>query len=351
MTSRRRPMRWGRMSLIMIVVVLVGAGARAIWANGVFANSPTGFAGSCKVAGHLPGIADIEIANGVAFLSASSARGPASGDGIYALVNGKPVRLAGTPKDFHPRGIGLTASPDGNGLYLLAVNRHSTGKFSIDSFEVTNPTTAPALVAQGTVQGGLLINPQDVAAAGPSTFYVANGTAGSNPVLHGLAAYGVIPGGNVLYFGGSAFRVVTDGLYGTRSLTLTPDGQHLIVAGLLSRDLKSFTRESFGGTLTEDKSLTLPTGPEKITQDGQGDLWVAGHASLPAWRAFSSDPARPSPSQVVRVSLANGVPQSVFQVYGNDGKEIAGASVAAYDGHHLLIGSTLDGRLLDCTAQ
>jgi hypothetical protein len=41
----------------------------------------------------------------------------------------------------------------------------------------------------------------------------------------------------------------------------------------------------------------------------------------------------------------------VFQVYGNDGKEIAGASVAAYDGHHLLIGSTLDGRLLDCTAQ
>jgi arylesterase/paraoxonase len=350
MSIRRRPMRWGRMSLIMIVVVLAGAAARAIWANGVFAASPTGFAGACKVAGRLPGVADIEFAGNTAFIAAASARGPASGDGIYALTpDGKLAKLAGTPKDFHPRGISLTAGPDGSGLYLIAVNRRSTGKFSIDSFTVANAETAPALVAQGTVQGGLLINPQDVAAAGPTAFYVANGTAGDNPVMHALAAYGVIPGGNVLYFGGSAFRVVTDGLYGTRSLALTPDGQHLIVAGLLSRNLKSFTREPFGGTLTEDKALTLPTGPERITLDGRGDLWVAGHASLPAWRAFSSDPAKPSPSQVLRVSLENGAPQSVFQVYGNDGKEIAGASVATYNGRHLLIGSSLDGRLLDCT--
>jgi hypothetical protein len=382
MSIRRRPMRWGRMSLIMIVVVLAGAAARAIWANGVFAASPTGFAGSCKVVGHLPGVADIEYAGNTAFISASG-RGPASGDGIYALTpDGKLAKLAGTPRDFHPRGISLAPGPDGSGLYLIAVNRRTgasagagatnqeasagagatnqessagagaaKAKFSIDSFAVTNPGTAPALVAQGTVQGGLLTDPQDVAAAGPTTFYVANGTAGDNPVMRGLATYGVIPGGNVLYFGGSAFRVVTDGLYGTRSLALTPDGQHLIVAGLLSRDLKSFTREPFGGTLTQDKSLTLPTGPERITLDGRGDLWVAGHASLPAWRAFSSDPAKPSPSQVLRVSLENGAPQSVFQVYGNDGQQIAGAGAAAYDGRHLLIGSALDGRLLDCMAQ
>lgn len=360
MSYRRRPLRWGRMSAIIIAAVLAGAGARAIWANGVFAHAPTGFSGSCKVAGHLPGVADIEIAHDTAFVSAASARGPGKDDGIYALKltgGGKLVKLSGTPKDFHPRGISLASSPNGSGLFLIAVNHRSTGaanqkaKFSIDSFEVTNPDTAPALVAEGTIDGGLLVNPQDVAAAGPSTFYVANGTAGSNPILHALAAYGVTSGGNVLYFNGTAFRVAADGLYGTRSLALTPDGQHLIVAGLLSRNLKTFTRESFSGTLTEDKSLGLPAGPQMITLDGQGDLWVAGHANLPDWRTFAADPSKPSASQIFRVSLMGGVPQGAAQVYGNDGREIGGAGVAASDGRHLLIGSGLDGRLLDCTAQ
>jgi sugar lactone lactonase YvrE len=361
MSLRRRPIRWGRISVIIVVAVLAGVGARAIWANGIFAHAPTGFAGSCKVAGHLPGIADIEIAHNMAFISASSAHTAGKDDGLYALPltgGGRLVKLAGTPKDFHPRGIGLTASPNGSGLFLLAVNRRGAAsagagignrRFSIDSFEVTNPDTAPALVAEGTIEGGLLTNPQDVAAAGPGTFYVANGTAGSNPILHALAAYGVISGGNVLYFNGMSFRVMADGLYGTRSLALTPDGQHLIVAGLLSRDLKSFAREGFSGTLTEDKSLNLPAGPEKITLDSRGDLWVAAHANLPDWRAFSSDPSKPSASQVLRVSLLGGVPQSVDQVYGNDGSQIGGASVAASNGKHLLVGSSLDGRLLDCT--
>lgn len=351
---RRRPMRWGRMSAVIVLAFLIGAAGRAIWANGVFSSTPTGFGGSCKVAGHLPGVADIEIADGTAFISAANARGPGKDDGIYALSladGGKLTRLAGGPKDFHPRGIALAPSPNGTGLFLIAINRNTAGTFAIHTFEVTNPGTAPALVSEGLIQGGLLTNPQDVAAAGPGTFYVANGTASKNPILHALAAYGVIPGGDILYFNGSAFRIAADGLYGTRSLALTPDGGHLIVAGLLSRNLTSFTRESFSGTLTEDKSLGLPAGPEKVTLDSRGDLWVAAHANLPAWRSFQGDASKPSPSQVLRVTLMGGAPQTVFQVYGDAGKQLAGASVAASDGRHLLIGSSLDGRLLDCSLQ
>ncbi|HTM78476.1 MAG TPA: hypothetical protein VL133_12705, partial [Devosia sp.] len=299
------------------------------------------------------------IAGDTAFVSVSSARGPGRDDGIYALplgTGGKLTKLAGAPKDFHPRGIGLLASPNGQGLLLMAVNRRASPssqghRFSIDSFEVANPHTAPALVAQGTIAGGLLINPQDVAVAGPGMFYVANGTAGANPVLHTLQTYGVMAGGDVLYFNGMTFKVVADGLYGTRSLVLAPDGQHLIVGGLLSRDLNVFQRESFSGTLTEGKPLGLAAGPQMITVDPHGDLWVAGHANLARWRAFAADRSKPSSSQVFRVNLRDGVPQSAQQVYGNDGAQIGGASVAAASGKHLLIGSTLDGRLLDCTLQ
>ena len=348
-----RPRRLGRALATLVIVALVSALVRGLWSNGVFSSAKTGFVGSCRVAATVPGVQDMETANGMAFVSVSSARGPAAVDGIYALpLSGGSLRkLSGAPADFHPRGIGLYRTPDGKGLFLMAVNRRSNGRFSIDSFEVTNPATAPALVAQGTIEGGLLINPQDVAVASPGTFYVANGTAGKNPLIHALQTYGIISGGNVLYFNGMSFTEAVDGFYGTRSLVLTPDGTHLIVGGLLSRSLTSFSREPFTGALTEAGTMTLPAGPEKLSVDGQGELWVGGHANLLDWHAFNADPHGRASSQIFRVSLLGGVPQQAEQVYGNDGSEIGGASVAAAAGKQMLIGSSLDGRLLSCTSQ
>ena len=348
-----RPRRLGRAVAMLAIIALASAAVRGLWSNGLFSSVTPGFAGSCKIAGHVPGVQDAEIANGMAFLSVASARGPSAADGIYALPlsgGGSLRKLTGAPADFHPRGIGLYRTPDGKGLFLMAVNRRSTGRFSIDSFEVTNPATDPALVAEGTIEGGLLINPQDVAMSGPGSFYVANGTAGKNPLMHIPQTYGLLPGGNVLYFNGMIFTQVADGLYGTRSLILTQGGSHLVVGGLLSRSLTTFSREFFSGALTEVGTLTLPAGPEKLSVDTQGELWVAGHAKLQDWRAFNTDPAKRASSQIFRVSLSGGVPQAATQVYGNDGQEIAGASIGVSVGKRLLIGSSLDDKLLDCTS-
>jgi hypothetical protein len=348
-----RRLRSRRGLIIMAVIAVVVFTGRILWANGVFSSVPTGFIGSCKVVANVPGIEDIEAANGVTFVSAASARGPDSRDGIYVLSGSSLTRLSGAPKDFHPRGIGLYRSPDGSGIFLLAVNRHAKAindkmRFSIDSFEVINPRTAPALVAQGTIQGGLLTDPQDVAAAGPGAFYVSNSDAGG-AFTRDLAGYGILPGSNILYFNGMSFRSVVDDVYGARGLMLTPDGGHLLVASLTTRSLRSFSREPFTGNLTEGVSLTLPAAPEKFSMDATGEVWVAGHANLFSWRDFAASPAHPAPSQVFRVTLTSGTPREVQQVYGNDGSEIAAASVAASSGSQLLIGSSLDKKLLACT--
>ena len=341
-----RPRRPLRALAALAIVALISALARGIWVNGVFSSVKPGFSGTCQVIANLPGVLDMEAANGTVFLSVGSARGPGPQDGIYAmpLAGGSPVKLTGGPKDFHPRGIGLYR---GTGtLLLFAVNHRASGRFSIDSFEVKEPGTNPALVAQGTVEGGLMINPQDVAVAGPNMFYVANGTAGKNPLIHGLQTYGIIPGGNVLYFNGTMFSQVADGLYGTRSLLLT--GDHLIVGGLLSRSLTTFTREPFTGQLTEDDTLNLSTGPEKLSLDAQGQVLVASHANLLEWRAAAADPGKRAASQILRVNLANGVPQIAGQIYGDDGTQLAGASVSVAAAGRLLVGSSLDGRLISC---
>jgi hypothetical protein len=333
----------------LAIVAAISASVRGIWVNGVFSSVKPGFSGVCQVVVSLPGVQDMEAANGTVFLSVGSARAPDSRDGVYALrlAGGNPVKLAGAPADFHPRGIGLYRDPGGKSLSLFAVNHRSSGRFSIDTFEVKDPDISPILVAQGTIESGLLINPQDVAVANPFQFYVANGTAGKNPVIHGLQTYGIMPGGNVLYFNGTTFSQAADGFYGTRSLLLT--GNHVIVGGLLSRSLTAFTREPFTGQLTEEDTLNLSTGPEKLSIDAQGQVLAAGHTNLLEWRAAVADPAKRASSQILRVGLVNGVPQVREQIYANDGSQLAGASVAVAVGNRLLIGSSLDTRLLSCT--
>lgn len=340
-----------RMTAVMLVLALVFFIGRMLWANGLFSSTQTGFSGSCRVLSNIPGATDIEVAGGMAYVAVANARGPRDADGIYALPldgTGRLTKLPGTPKDFHPRGLGLYRSPDGSGVFLLAVNRRSTGRFSIDSFEVTNPATTPALVSQGTISSGLLTDPQDVAASGAGSFYVSNGIA-IPAFLRPLADWGAVPGSSILHFNGMMFRTVAEDVYGARGLLLTPDGNQLLVASMTTRSLKSFNREMMTGNLTEGGSLTLDIAPEKITLDSRGEVWVAGHANLIQWRDFLTDPDHRPSSQVFRVSLANGAPQLAQHVYGNGGGDIAAAGVAASAGKRLLIGSSLDGKLLDCS--
>jgi hypothetical protein len=351
-----------RMSAIMLVLALLFFAGRMLWANGLFSSTKTGFSGSCRVLSDVPGVSDIEIAGGMAFVAVSNARGPRSEDGLYALPldgTGRLTKLVGTPKDFHPRGIGIYRSPDGSGVFLLAVNRRAGAsaaagatnekvRFSIDSFEVTNPSTKPALVSQGTIGSGLLTDPQDVAAAGAGSFYVSNNIV-LPAFLRRLADWGAIPGSNILHFNGMMFRAVAEDVYGAGGLLLMPDGNQLLAASMTTRSIKSFNREMMTGNLTEGASLTLDVAPEKLSLDSRGEVWVAGHSSLIQWRDFFTDADHRPPSQVFRVAIASGVPQAAAFVYGNAGGDIAAAGIAVSAGKRLLIGSALDGKLLDCS--
>jgi len=356
-----RTSRLRRALILMLVLTVGGALARGLWVNGLFSSAETGFFGTCRPAAELAGVMDIEIVGGTAFIAVSSNRGISDQDGIYAMPlsgplsgNAKPRRLEGAPSDFHPRGLGSFRSPDGKGVFLLAVNRRSSGRFSIETFEVKDPQGTAVLVSQGSVSGGLLNDPQDVAAAGPGAFYVSAAASDRDallrPLVQRLVSTGILPGSQILYFNGMSFRVAADSVYGARGLVLTPDGNHLLVASMTGRSLLSLSREVFSGNLEEAGSLTLPFAPEKITLDARGEVWAAGHTSLMAWRGYAADINKPSASLAYRVSLSGGVPQEAVRVYGDDGRQIAAASVAASAGKRLLLGSSLDHKLLDCTA-
>jgi hypothetical protein len=349
--NARNPFARSGLTVVAVLALAVAAIAvRVFSASGAFSSVKPGFSGTCE-SRPVAGVGDMEIdaADRLAFLAVIDARHPGPRDGIYMVdLSGaaKPVRLAGTPPDFHPRGIGLYRTSNG-GLFLGAVNHHGINRFSIDMFEVTRKNGTRSLAAISTVEGGPLIDPQDVAVTGPNGFYVSNGVTAKNAVMRALQSYGVLSGGDIVYFNGTYLREVVNGLSGPRGLALTPDGNHLLVADVTGRNLVSLSREPFTGNLSEAGQLALPSGPDRLALDGN-TLWVAGHADLFAWRSFGRDANSRAPSQIFRVTLAGGVPQSAGQVYGSDGSQIAGAAVGAALGKRLLIGSPLDARLLDC---
>jgi arylesterase / paraoxonase len=341
-------------------IVLISALAltfRSLNAFGVFTDVVPGFAGTCTAIPTAPGPEDIAIdeKSGFAFISAMDRRAraagkPAPSDGLYAMaLNGSPhlAKLAGTPSDFHPHGISLVRTPDGV-LTLMAINHRASGANSVDIFTVTAKDGAVRLTETGSIQGGQLVSPNAIAAVDGTRFYVTNDHTSATAFGRMLDDDFVIPRANVLYFDGTVFFVVANRLAFPSGAVLSPDGRHLYVTEAYNRRLTRFARNPISGALESVDTLAIPSNLDNLRLDAAGNLWVGSHPKALAMAAWRSDPSKPAPSQIFKVTLAGGIPQSATAVYSNLGGEIGGSSVAAVTGERMLIGSPLDTKILDC---
>ena len=345
------------------VIVTVGAIAlalRTLTAFGVFSDMTPSFNGTCAPVAGIIGPEDLQIdaRDRLVFVSATNRRvfpeHPDRQDGLYTMSLDHPeaglTKLAGTPRDFHPHGISLYRGGDGK-LTLMAVNHEASGEQAVEIFDVTVTGGAAKLVSTGHIEGGLLISPNDLVAVSPTQFYVTNDHGSTSDFGKMLETWLLLPRANVLYFDGNYFQQVAKDLIFANGIAIGRDGSHIYVSEMMGRTLFSYKRNPFSGTLTEDGSLALGTAPDNIDVADDGALWVAGHPKLLSLNMYSRDPAKPSPSEIFRVTLAGGVPQAANTVYANDGSGIGAATVGAVSGKRLFIGSVFDRKLLACTMQ
>jgi arylesterase/paraoxonase len=348
---------WKRIALTSSAVVVAGAVAvvaRALIMGGMFATvNPV--PRQCDAIGGVVGAEDIAIdrKDGLVFISASDRRAnpPSKADGIYTLRLGdpaaRPVRLAGTPSDLHPHGISLFRAADGT-LTLMVVNHARLAHSAIVVFAVTVENGAAKLSEIGDIQSDRLISPNDVAAVGKEQFYVTNDHGSRTPFGVTLENYLMLPRANVLYFDGNVFREVAADLVFANGIALSNDGSRVYVAETTTHRIRTFSRDPFSGRLTLENTFELPSGPDNIDVDEKGDLWIASHPNLFDVVAYGKDPSKPSPTEIDRVTVRGGIPQSSAMVYANSGAEIGAASVGAVDKGHLFIGSIFDPKILDC---
>ncbi len=341
----------------IVLVAAIALTFRTLTAAGVFSDVTPGFAGSCSAIRGVAGPEDIVIDEklGLAFVSATDRRAglrgkPSAQDGLYVLaLNGAAnlVKLAGTPADFHPHGISLYRAANGD-VTLMAINHRRDGTSSVDSFDVVAQGGTVKLHETGSIEGGQLVSPNAIAAVDRDRFYVTNDHTSRSAFGRTLDDFLLLPRANILYFDGSLFHVVANDLNFPSGAVLSPDGKYLYVSEAFNRRLTTYTRDEMSGALQAVGALAIASNLDNLRLDGSGNLWVGSHPKAFAMATYRSDPAKPAPSEIFRVTLSNDIPQSAATIYANMGDEIGGASVAAVSGQRMLIGSPLDNKVLDC---
>ena len=354
-----RPLAKSGITWLTVLLVLVAFFVlRWVTAAGLFTSVTPVSPGVCKAIPGLPGPEDFEVdaAHDAIIVSSTNRRAPKNApdprDGLYQLKlsdpGAPPVKLGGVPQDFHPHGISLYRAPNGDET-LMAVNHRKDGSQAVEILGLDYDNGAARLVAHSSIGGGLLVSPNDLAAVGPDRFYVSNDHVTKTPLGRFAEDYLVWPHANVLYFNGTNFRIPVQRMAFPNGLYVSPDGTHLYITVTGERRLIALSREPFFGNLTEIGSLSLPMRPDNISADAQGRLIIAGHPSLIRVNRFRADASKPSPSEVLRVTLdKSGVPTGYETIFADDGALIGASSAAAVVGKQLLIGSVLDSKLLIC---
>ncbi|HNR88278.1 MAG TPA: SMP-30/gluconolactonase/LRE family protein [Spirochaetota bacterium] len=310
---------------------------------------------ACSRVTDIPGPEDIVIdrAAGIAFISSDDRRAALRGKRVpgavyrYRLTVEHAVPENITPAlafEFHPLGIDLYRS--GETVRLFAVNIRADGKY-IEIFDYRDG----ALTHVESLHSDLITSPNDIAAAGPRSFYVTNDCGLTSPLGRTIENYLKLPLGSVVHFDGVRFTTAARRLVYANGIALSRDGKRLFVASLLGRSLEVYDRDPAQGTLDHSASIDLGTCPDNISVDNMGALWIAAHPQVMKVMPHRDNPSLLSPSQVLTVSFGPDGGFRITDVYVDPGTGISASSVGAATDGRLLIGTIFDPMFLDCRAR
>ncbi|HOT44418.1 MAG TPA: hypothetical protein PLM53_08140 [Spirochaetota bacterium] len=306
---------------------------------------------NCVKVNNVPGAEDIAIDNstGIAFVSSFDRRSFVKGKFIQGAVfsynlEGRPELknlTAGLKFEFSPHGLSFYKSTDGR-KYVFVIN-HRTLKNYIEIFEFKNNVLAHL----ESVTGGLVISPNDVAAAGPRQFYFTNDHGSVSAFGRSLEDYLQLSRSNVSYYDGKQFRIVADGFGYANGIWVSDDGKNVYLATTTGKKFYAFNRNADGSLkLAAEKSLG--TGGDNIDIDGSGVIRIAGHPKLLTFTRYAKDEKNRAPSQILEVVRNASGGYSFREIYLNLGDEVSAASVGAVYKKRLLIGSVFENFFLDC---
>ncbi|PKN88948.1 MAG: hypothetical protein CVU51_02570 [Deltaproteobacteria bacterium HGW-Deltaproteobacteria-1] len=307
----------------------------------------------CVKIANIPSPEDIAIdhSTGLAFISSSDWRAAMKGEfhqgAIFSYnLEGTPVLrnlTADLKIKFLPHGISFYAAPDGR-KYLFVVN-HPLPRNCVEIFEIQKNS----LVHRETVEGKLIISPNDITAVGPRQFYITNDHGSSSALGKKLEDYLRMSRSNIVYYDGAKMRIVADGFSYANGIWATSDGKRLYAAATTGKKFYEYERDA-DGNLKPYSQLDLGTGADNIDVDAKGIIRIAAHPKMITLLKYLGSKEIQSPSQIVEVFKNEKGGYSFKETYLNIGDELSASSVAAGYKDRLLVGAVCENHFLDCRA-
>ncbi|MES2795122.1 MAG: SMP-30/gluconolactonase/LRE family protein [Bacteroidota bacterium] len=332
------------LAIIFIILVIV---ARLLINAGVFREIKPHFNGKITQIGGFDGGEDITIdqETGLAFISSNEFFKKEAKNGTIFTLNlndpsPKPLNISkNLPFDFHPHGISLYKSADGE-KSLFVVNHRKEGNF-IEIFEIKDSS----LVHKESISHPLIISPNDIVAVGERSFYVTNDH--DEPLSQWRANKDLmqIPMGNVCYYDGKNARIVADGFLYANGINANKEGTKVYVAATTGGKIMVYDRNIETGDLVESDEIAIH-GADNIEVDAEGNLWIGCHVNLLAFLEHSKDQTKLSPSEIIKISYQGKDAAKLESVYLNDGRPVSGSSVGAVYKNKLLIGTVFEDKIL-----
>lgn len=342
-------------ALLAVAVLGLVIGFDFLRRGGQFKTLTPHFAGSCVTLPLQASAEDIQIdrPRGVAYLSYLDRR---------AVLDGKPAlgtvmlldlsqpeprprpALAIEPPNFRPDGMSLYRAGDGSER-LFVISHPPAAANVIEVFE-QSPTGAFTPVR--SIVDPLLVSPNAIVAVGPNQFYVANDSGAGSAFGRALEMLFHRGHSTLLFFDGDHFRVIDSGIESGSGMAMSLDGTKIYVSERGAARLRVYARKPASGDLALTETIELGSAPDNINVAGDGSVWIAAHAVVPALLRNLRDANKPAPTQVFRLLPGMQGPERLKEIYLNGGEQLSAGSVAAAFGGEMLLGSITDHRLLRC---
>ncbi len=278
-----------------------------------------------------------------------SSSGAAMPDGAILVYDGihVPWRLQLDFEGwFQPHGIDLLRT-DGGELLLFVVNHPGGLDTTVEVFAVEGDRGRHLR----TIRDDAVITSANDIVALSEDRQLLTLDAGTRPdagVKRVVETFGRRPWAGVALVDGDSVRKILGGMAYANGINLSHDGSTVYVAESSGRRLSVYDLDEEQGTLTLRGEHGFDTALDNIIVAADGSLWIGAHPQMLKFLGHAGDPAKLSPSQVLRITIDADGTFGVGELLLDDGSSLSGSSVAQPVPDGFVVGSVFEEHMLHC---
>ncbi len=337
-----------RISLVILVAIITFV-AHTLISTGYFRTVENYFEGNVIKKIPVPGAEDIMVSHIDSFAIISSTNRefypPTKEEkgGLYSLdLRDQDFRVthltSSFQKPFAPHGISMIKK---DSTYKIMAINHTDQGHSIETFT----KKGDHLVFEKTLTDPSMISPNDLVLIDENRFYFTNDHGYTEGIGKLLEEYGGLSVSNVVYYDGTTFREVADGIAYANGINFDPKRNLIFVASPRGFLVKVYSKKN-DGSLEFIEDIPCGTGVDNIDIDTNGDLWVGGHPNLLRFKAYAKGKKETSPSEIIKITYRSKDDFMVEKVYTEDGTTMSGSTIGVSYKDLILTGNVMDDEFL-----